>query len=140
MTPKCSARHSRACSPERARSWRPTAQPSRSSSAMPSWPCSAFPSRTRTTLNERPGFTLRIGINTGEVVTGDGEGAEFLVTGSPVIVAARLEESAMHGEILVGPVTREITRGRVKYGAVRTLETKGMGPIEVAPAESLAGP
>jgi class 3 adenylate cyclase len=88
----------------------------------------------------RPGFTLRIGINTGEVVTGDGEGAEFLVTGSPVIVAARLEESARHGEILVGPVTREITRGRVKYGAVRTLETKGMGPIEVAPAESLAGP
>ena len=58
----------------------------------------------------RPGFTLRIGINTGEVVTGDGEGAEFLVTGGPVIVAARLEESAGHGEILVGPLTREITR------------------------------
>jgi class 3 adenylate cyclase/tetratricopeptide (TPR) repeat protein len=88
----------------------------------------------------RPGFTLRIGINTGEVVTGDGEGAEFLVTGSPVIVAARLEESAGHGEILVGPVTREITRGRVKYGPIRTIETKGMGPIEVAAAESLAGP
>src|SRR2546428_3572394 len=87
----------------------------------------------------RPGFTLRIGINTGEVVTGDGEGAEFLVTGGPVIVAARLEESAAHGEILVGPLTREITRGRVKYGAVRTIETKGMGPIEVAAAEGLAG-
>jgi len=88
----------------------------------------------------RPGFTLRIGINTGEVVTGDGEGAEFLVTGGPVIVAARLEESAAHGEILVGPLTRDITRGRVKYGPVRTIETKGMGPIEVAAAESLAGP
>jgi class 3 adenylate cyclase len=88
----------------------------------------------------RPGFTLRIGINTGEVVTGDGEGAEFLVTGGPVIVAARLEESAGHGEILVGPLTREITRGRVKYGAVRTIETKGMGRIEVAAAESLIGP
>jgi len=88
----------------------------------------------------RPGFTLRIGINTGEVVTGDGEGAEFLVTGSPVIVAARLEEKANHGEILVGPMTREITRGRVKYGPVRTIETKGMGPVEVAAAESLAGP
>jgi class 3 adenylate cyclase len=88
----------------------------------------------------RPGFTLRIGINTGEVVTGDGEGAEFLVTGSPVIVAARLEESASHGEILVGPVTREITRGRVKYGPIRIIETKGMGPIEVAAAEGLAGP
>jgi class 3 adenylate cyclase/tetratricopeptide (TPR) repeat protein len=88
----------------------------------------------------RPGFTLRIGINTGEVVTGDGEGAEFLVTGEPVIVAARLEQMAGHGEILVGPMTREITRGRVKYGPVRTIETKGMGPIEVAVAESLTGP
>jgi class 3 adenylate cyclase len=88
----------------------------------------------------RPGFTLRIGINTGEVVTGDGEGAEFLVTGEPVIVAARLEQSAGHGEILVGPLTREITRGRVKYGPARTIETKGMGPIEVAAAESLIGP
>jgi class 3 adenylate cyclase len=87
----------------------------------------------------RPGFTLRIGINTGEVVTGDGEGAEFLITGGPVIVAARLEESAAHGEILVGPLTREITRGRVKYGAVRTIETKGMGRIEVAAVESLMG-
>jgi class 3 adenylate cyclase/tetratricopeptide (TPR) repeat protein len=87
----------------------------------------------------RPGFTLRIGINTGEVVTGDGEGAEFLVTGEPVIVAARLEQMAGHGEILVGPLTREITRGRVSYGPLRTIETKGMGPIEVAAAESLVG-
>jgi len=88
----------------------------------------------------RPGFTLRIGINTGEVVTGDGEGAEFLVTGEPVIVAARLQQMAVPGEILAGPLTREITRGRVKYGPVRTIETKGMGPIEVAAAETLAGP
>jgi len=88
----------------------------------------------------RPGFTLRIGINTGEVVTGDGEGAEFLVTGEPVIVAARLEQMAQHGEILVGPVTREITRGRVSYGPVRTIQTKGMGLVEVAAAERLAGP
>jgi class 3 adenylate cyclase/tetratricopeptide (TPR) repeat protein len=88
----------------------------------------------------RPGFTLRIGINTGEVVTGDGEGAEFLVTGEPVIVAARLEQMAGHGEILVGPLTREITRGRVSYGPARTIETKGMGPVAVAPAENLVGP
>ena len=86
----------------------------------------------------RPGFTLRIGINTGEVVTGDGEGAEFLVTGEPVIVAARLEQMAAHGEILVGPLTREITRGRVTYGPVRTIQTKGMGRVDVAAAEGLA--
>ncbi|HEV8536606.1 MAG TPA: adenylate/guanylate cyclase domain-containing protein [Candidatus Limnocylindria bacterium] len=82
----------------------------------------------------RPGFTLRIGINTGEVVTGDSDGAEFLVTGGPVIVAARLEQSAQPGEILVGPLTRQLTRGRITYGPSRVVETKGMGPIEAAPA------
>ena len=69
-----------------------------------------------------------------------GEVVESLVTGEPVIVAARLEQMAAHGEILVGPITREITRGRVRYGPARTIETKGMGPIEVAAALSLAGP
>src|SRR5437867_10611249 len=82
----------------------------------------------------RPGFTLRIGINTGEVVTGDGEGAEFLVTGGPVIVAGRLEESAAHGEISVGALSREIRRGRGRYGPVRTIETKGVGPVGGAAA------
>ncbi|MEK6207989.1 MAG: adenylate/guanylate cyclase domain-containing protein [Chloroflexota bacterium] len=89
--------------------------------------------------NNRLEFTLRIGVNTGEVVTG-GEAVESLVTGEPVIVAARLEQMATHGEILVGALTREITRGRVTYGPVRTIETKGMGPIQVAAALSLAGP
>ena len=83
----------------------------------------------------RPAFTLRIGINTGEVVTGDLDGAESLVTGSPVIVAARLEENARHGEILAGPLTQELTRGRIRYGPPRTIDAKGMGPIEVAPVE-----
>jgi class 3 adenylate cyclase len=84
--------------------------------------------------DSRPQFTLRIGINTGEVVTGDGEGAEFLVTGTPVIVAARLEENAGHGEILVGPITRQITRERIVYDEPRVIDAKGMGPIEAAAA------
>jgi class 3 adenylate cyclase/tetratricopeptide (TPR) repeat protein len=88
--------------------------------------------------NREPRFTLRIGINSGEVVTGDGEGGEFLVTGEPVIVAARLEQSAEHGEILVGPLTREMTRGRVEYGPERVFETKGMGRIAAAAAIGLA--
>ena len=87
----------------------------------------------------RPGFTLRIGINTGEVVTGDLEGAESLVTGGPVIVAARLEENAQHGEILAGPLTRQLTRARIRYGPPRTIDAKGMGRIEVAPVEGVLG-
>ena len=87
----------------------------------------------------RPGFALRIGVNSGEVVTGDGEGAEFLVTGGPVIVGARLEESAKPGEILVGPLTREMTRTHVAYGPARTIEAKGMGRVEAAPVVALGG-
>ena len=79
-----------------------------------------------------PGFILRIGINSGEVVTGDGEGAEFLVTGTPVIVGARLEENAKPGEILVGPLTREMTRSRISYGPIRPINARGVGIIESA--------
>jgi predicted ATPase/class 3 adenylate cyclase len=86
----------------------------------------------------RPRFLLRIGLNTGEVVTGDGEGTEFLVTGGPVVVAKRLEENARHGEILAGPLTRELTRGRVAYGAGRIVEAKGVGPVEAAAVEGLS--
>ncbi|TMF79166.1 MAG: hypothetical protein E6I18_07575 [Chloroflexi bacterium] len=87
----------------------------------------------------RPRFSLRIGINTGEVVTGDVEGAEFLVTGGPVIVAARLEENAQPGEILVGPMTREITRDRIQYDTPRLIEAKGMGQVEAAAALEVLG-
>ncbi len=46
------------------------------------------------------GLEARIGVNTGEVVVG-GEG-ETLVTGDAVNVAARLEQAAPNGEILIG--------------------------------------
>ena len=46
------------------------------------------------------GLEARIGVNTGEVVVG-GEG-ETLVTGDAVNVAARLEQSAAAGEVLLG--------------------------------------
>jgi class 3 adenylate cyclase/tetratricopeptide (TPR) repeat protein len=89
----------------------------------------------------KPAITLRIGINTGEVVTGPVEGAENLVTGTPVIVAKRLEENAGHGEILVGPITRQITRGRIVYDAPRLVEGKGLGLIEAAAAlDMMAAP
>ena len=45
---------------------------------------------------------LRIGVNTGEVVTGT---EERLATGDAVNVAARLEQAARPGEILLGAET-----------------------------------
>jgi class 3 adenylate cyclase/tetratricopeptide (TPR) repeat protein len=69
------------------------------------------------------GLEARIGVNTGEVVVG-GEG-ETLVTGDAVNVAARLEQAAASGEILVGAETRLLVRDAVRVEPVAPLELKG---------------
>ncbi len=81
---------------------------------------------------------LRIGVNTGEVVAGTAVGGDFLVTGQPVVVGARLEQAAHTGEILVGSLTRRLTEGAVSYGRGRSIEAKGIGRLEASPAEGLA--
>ena len=88
-------------------------------------------------MQRRPALELRIGINSGEVVSGDDEHAESLVTGLPVIVAARLEQAAARGEILVGDLTRRLTVGRFRYGPARTIAGKGVGEIEAAAVEAV---
>ncbi len=65
---------------------------------------------------------LRIGVNTGEVVTGT---EERLATGDAVNVAARLEQAAQPGEVLLGPETRALVRDAVVAEAVAPLELKG---------------
>jgi class 3 adenylate cyclase len=69
------------------------------------------------------GLEARIGVNTGEVVVG-GEG-ETLVTGDAVNVAARLEQAATAGEILLGAETRLLVRDAVRAEEVPALELKG---------------
>mgnify|MGYP000049964235 CR=1 FL=1 len=76
----------------------------------------------RTAIAEH-GLEARIGINTGQVVVG-GEG-ETLVTGDAVNVAARLEQAAPNGEILIGAETRQLVRDAVRVDAVEPLELKG---------------
>src|SRR5918996_3061308 len=68
------------------------------------------------------GVEARIGLNTGEVVTGT---AERLATGDAVNVAARLEQAAAPGEILLGEPTLELVRDAVEAEAVAPLELKG---------------
>ena len=65
---------------------------------------------------------LRIGVNTGEVVTGT---EERLATGDAVNIAARLEQAAQPGEILLGPETWTLVRDAVSGAAVEPLELKG---------------
>ena len=75
------------------------------------------------------GLEARIGINTGEVVVG-GEG-ETLVTGDAVNVAARLEQAASSGEILIGAETRALVRDAVTAEPLEPLELKGKSrPVE----------
>ena len=65
---------------------------------------------------------IRIGINTGEVVTGAGE---TLVTGDAVNVAARLEQAAAPGETLIGSETLGLVRDAVETEETEPLELKG---------------
>jgi len=80
---------------------------------------------------------VRVGITSGEVVGGGGGGGELLVTGASVNAAARLQQAAAPGELLVGSVTRDLTSHTVRYGEPRRVEAKGMGGLEAFPAEDL---
>jgi len=86
--------------------------------------------------NGRFALELRIGVNSGQVVTGDA--GETLVTGDAVNAGARLQAAAAPNEILVGALTHELTEGGVRYGAVREIEAKGIGRLTVWPAAELA--
>ena len=78
------------------------------------------------TLRAGYGVTLenRTGINTGEVVTGEGGGSPRLATGDTVNVAARLEQAAPPGEILIGESTYRVVREVVEVVPVEPLELK----------------
>ena len=65
---------------------------------------------------------LRMGVNTGEVVTGT---EERLATGDAVNVAARLEQAAQPGEVLLGEETYVLVREGVEAEAASPLEAKG---------------
>jgi predicted ATPase/class 3 adenylate cyclase len=68
---------------------------------------------------------VRIGVNTGEVVAGDAAAGQALVTGDAVNVAARLEQGAPPGEILIGQPTYELIRDAVVAEPTEPLALKG---------------
>ena len=68
------------------------------------------------------GLQGRIGVMTGEVVTGT---EERLATGDAVNVAARLEQAAQPGEVLIGQPTLALVRDAAEVEAVEPLELKG---------------
>jgi class 3 adenylate cyclase len=71
------------------------------------------------------GLRLRIGVNTGDVVVGAPRVGSSFVTGDAVNVAARLEQGANPGEILVGERTVSAARNAFEFGAAARIEAKG---------------
>ena len=75
------------------------------------------------------GLEVRIGVNTGEVVTGDS--STTLVTGDAVNTAKRLEQAAAPGEILIGAGTRRLIAHATELEPVGRVPAKGKrAPVE----------
>jgi class 3 adenylate cyclase/tetratricopeptide (TPR) repeat protein len=76
-------------------------------------------------------LAVRIGLNTGEAVTGAAVAGGSFTTGDAVNVAARLEQAARPGEILLGRDTHRLVAHAVEAEAVEPLSVKGKRePIE----------
>jgi class 3 adenylate cyclase/tetratricopeptide (TPR) repeat protein len=67
----------------------------------------------------------RIGVATGEVVAGDPSSGQTLVTGDTVNVAARLQQAAAPGQILLDGATHRLVRAAVASDPVEPLTVKG---------------
>jgi class 3 adenylate cyclase/tetratricopeptide (TPR) repeat protein len=88
---------------------------------------------------------VRVGINSGPVAagpvgsSGDGPSDRPLVSGAAVNLAARLQQAAEPGEILVGETTFQLTRYAVEFADVRSFPAKGFaGDVQAWPVRALS--
>ena len=65
----------------------------------------------------------RIGIEAGEVVTGTGDST--FATGEAVNLAARLQQAAEPGQILLGPAAHRLTLGHIQVDDVGPVDVRG---------------
>jgi predicted ATPase/class 3 adenylate cyclase len=70
-------------------------------------------------------LAARVGINSGEAVADPGAGNQFLVTGDVVNMAARLQQGAEVGEVVVGALTEQLTRVAIEYRPHEPVVAKG---------------
>jgi class 3 adenylate cyclase/tetratricopeptide (TPR) repeat protein len=72
----------------------------------------------------------RTGVNTGEVIAGDPTRGEAFVAGHAVNLAARLEQAAEPGQIVIGESTYRLVRDAVTADPLPPLAVRGMtGPV-----------
>ena len=75
--------------------------------------------------DETGALQVRIGVNTGEVIAGDATAGHGFVSGDAVNVAARLEQAAAPGQILIGEATYRLASRVIEADMVPPLELKG---------------
>ena len=75
------------------------------------------------------GLQARIGVMTGEVVTGT---QERMATGDAVNVAARLEQAAAPGDVLIGEQTLRLVRESCEVERIEPLALKGKAELVAA--------
>jgi class 3 adenylate cyclase/tetratricopeptide (TPR) repeat protein len=81
---------------------------------------------------------VRVGVNTGPVVASTAPAGEFMVSGPAVNLAARLQQAAEPGEVLVGHTTWQLTRHAAAFGPTRRVAAKGFpDDVEACPVTSL---
>ncbi|MGE0028454.1 MAG: adenylate/guanylate cyclase domain-containing protein [Thermoleophilia bacterium] len=78
----------------------------------------------------------RIGVNTGHLVAGDASLRQRMVTGDAVNVAARFEQAAAPGEVIIGRETAMLAGGAVGTEELAPLDLKGKA--EPVPAYRVA--
>lgn len=74
-------------------------------------------------------LAARAGINTGEVVVGDSGMAQTMASGDAINVAARLQQAAEEGEVLLGETTWRLVRDATLVEPVEGLAVKGKGRV-----------
>ncbi len=76
------------------------------------------------------GLDARVGVEAGEVVADESEST--FATGEAVNVAARLQQLAAPGEILLGPLAHRLTRAGIEVEDRGSVDLKGLGsPVPV---------
>jgi class 3 adenylate cyclase/tetratricopeptide (TPR) repeat protein len=86
------------------------------------------PLRQRVAATHRFDFSVRVGINTGEVVVGmvgTGPVSSYTVIGDTVNVAARMEQTAEPGTVRITDATRRLLDDRFEVEALGEVEVRG---------------
>ena len=87
-------------------------------------------------------FGVRVGIETGEAIVDLAAAADTkqqMSVGAVVNTAARLQQRAEPGQVLVGPVAHDATTEIATFTSPGTVDLKGLGPVEVWALDELRG-